>query len=127
MTVWISIIVVLFGFLLLARLDVRGPANLPVRSWNVFFGPKPRDGETQAGYTLRKAIAALITTVVVAIPLFFLSALPDEGANFTGNESTFELLVFIIFAPLATMSAFSVVGSVFGTLILAVFLIKIVF
>ncbi len=120
MTVWI-IIAVLIGFLLLARLDVRGPSNLPVHAWNVFFGPKPKDGETQAAYSLRKAIAALAATAILALPLFFVSAIPDEGADFSGNESVVDLAILIIFAPLTAMALLTAIGSLLATLVCAVF------
>lgn len=121
MSVWISIIVVLLVLLLLACLDARGPSNLPVRSWNVFIGPKPRDGEAQALYTLRKALAALVMAAVVVLPLFFVSAPPDEGARFSGNESTIDLAVFIICAPLAAMAFLTVFASLFSAMIYAIF------
>lgn len=121
MSIWISIIVVLLVLWLLVRLDVRGPSNLPIRPWNIFIGPKPRDGETQALYTLRKALAALMTTAIVALPLFFVSAPPDEGTSFSGNESPIDLVVFITCAPLAAMASLTVVASVFNAMVYAVF------
>ena len=121
MSAWISIIVALLVLLSLALLDQRGPANLPVRSWNIFVGPKPRDGETQTLYTLRKGLSALLVTVVAALPLFFVSAVPDEGSRYTGNESTFDLAVFIVCMPLALMAALTVVSSFFCAIVFAIF------
>ncbi|MGI9205295.1 MAG: hypothetical protein ACR2Q3_14865 [Woeseiaceae bacterium] len=121
MTVWISIIVVLLVLWLLARLDVRGSSNLPVRSWNIFIGPKPRDGESQVQFSLRKALVALVTTAVVTLPLLFVSAVPDEGADFSGNESIIDLAVFIICGPLAAMAFLTVVASLFSTMVSAIF------
>lgn len=121
MSIWIAIIVVLLVLWLLIRLDVRGPSNIPTRSWNIFIGPKPRDGETRARYALRKAIAALVAAVIAALPLFFISALPDEGSSFSGNESIIDLVVFIICAPLAAMSILTVLASLFHAMICAIF------
>lgn len=121
MTIWISIIVVLLVLLLLACFDTRGPSNLPVRSWNIFIGPKPRHGETQALYTLRKALAVLVMMAVVALPLFFVSTPPDEGTGFSGNESIIDLAVFMICAPLSAMAFLTVVASLFSAMIYAIF------
>lgn len=121
MATWLTIIAVLVGFLILARLDVRGPSNQPVYAWNIAFGTKPRDGETQAGFTFRKLVAALVATVVLAIPLFLGPTVPDEGANFTGNESTIGLLIVIVFLPLTALSALTAAGAILALPIHALF------
>ena len=116
---------VLIGLVLLLALvswaDARNRASLPTRSWNIWIGPKPQEGEAQARYTLRRALAATATLVFLIIPLFFISAPPDEGASFTGNESMLGMAVFVVFAPLAAMAFITVVATLFSSLVSVVF------
>lgn len=116
---WIvAVILVLLAALSLA--DSRNRSNLPTRSWNVWIGPKPQAGESRARFTLRRAFAALLTLAVVAAPLFFVSAPPDEGTSFIGDESTRNFVVFLICAPLAAMAFISLCALLFSALVSAI-------
>ena len=106
---------------ILARMDSRDRTNLPTRSWNIWFGPKPRDGESRARYTLRRALATSVALVVVVIPLMFASAPPDEGTSFSGDESVVGMAVFMVFGPLAAMAFFTLAALLFSALVSAVF------
>ena len=116
---------VLIGLVLLLAVvswaDARNRASLPKRSWNLWIGPKPRENEPLARYTLRRAFAALVALVVLVIPLMFLPRLPDEGASFTGNESMLGMTLFAVLAPLAAMAFITVVATLFSSLITALF------
>ena len=111
--------VLLLAFLTWA--DARNRASLPKRSWNIWFGPKPREGEGQARYTLRRSLAAAITLVVLVIPLLFASAPPNEGPNFSGNESVLGMTLFMVFAPLAAMAFIALMATLFSSLVSALF------
>ena len=117
---WI-VIGVLVAFAVLARADSRNRSNLPTRSWNLWIGPKPREGEGRARYTLRRALAAGVALVAVSIPLYFVSAPPDEGPDFSGNESTFEFAIFVVCGPLAVMAFFTLCALLFSALVSAIF------
>ena len=93
----------------------------PTRSWNIWFGPKPREGEQRFRYTLRRALAALAVLVVVAIPLLFASPPPDEGTSFSGDESIMEMAVFMVFAPLTAMALVTLFALLFSSLVSVVF------
>ena len=101
--------------------DARNRASLPKRSWNLWIGPKPKEGEAQARYTLRRALTALVTLVVLIIPLFFASPPPDEGTSFSGNESMLGMTIFMVFAPLVAMTIIALVATLFSSLVSAVF------
>ncbi len=120
MGLWIILTVLLF-FGVLARLDTRNRSNLPTRSWNIWFGPKPREGEGHARFTLRRALTAAVTLVAVSIPLFVVSAPPDEGTGFSGHESTVGFAVFLVCAPLAAMAFFMLFALLFSALVSAIF------
>ena len=120
MGLWI-IVAVLLVFWGLSRADTRNRSNMPTRSWNLWIGPKPREGEGRARYTLRRALAAGITLVVVSIPLYFVAAPPDEGTSFSGQESTVEFAVFLICVPLAAMAFFTLFALLFSALVSAIF------
>ena len=47
MAIWVVIGLVLL-LALLSWADARDKVNLPKRSWNIWVGPKPRDGESEA-------------------------------------------------------------------------------
>lgn len=116
---------VLIGLILLLAVvswaDARNRASLPKRSWNIWFGPKPQNGEGYARYTLRRAFAAMVTLVAVSIPLFFASAPPDEGSSFSGNESIVGMSMFMVFGPLAAMAFITLVATLFSALVSALF------
>ena len=116
---------VLVGLVLLLAVvswaDARNRSNLPKRSWNIWIGPKPQDGEGYARFTLRRALASLVTLAVLVLPLFFVSAPPGERANFTGNESVLGLAVVIVFAPLAAMTFLTLMALLFSALVYAIF------
>ena len=120
MGLWIVLGLVLLLWVVM-RADSRDRANLPTRSWNVWIGPKPRDGETRARYALRRALVAAIAAVVLVLPLFLISALPDEGASFSGNESILSLVVFIICMPLTAMAIVTLVMALLSAMVSAVF------
>lgn len=120
MSLWIVIAVVLL-LVVLARADSRDRLNRPKRSWNIWFGPTPREGESCARYALRRALAALAVLVFLAVPLVFVSAPPDEGAGFSGDESIVELAVFIVFMPLTAMAFVSFVALIFSSMVSVVF------
>lgn len=120
MSLWITFVVVLL-LVVMARADSRDRSNRPMRSWNIWFGLNPKEGESRARYTLRRALAALVTVVVLSIPLLFVSAAPDEGARFSGNESVVEMAVFMIFAPLTAMAFGTLVALLFSSVASAVF------
>ena len=82
MGLWIVIAVVLL-FWGLSRADARNRSNLPKRAWNLWIGPKPREGEGRARFTLRRALAAALALGIVSTPLFLISAPPDEGPDFS--------------------------------------------
>jgi len=87
------------------------------RSRNIWFGPKPAHGENQIQHYLKGALYALACFVALALPMFFLSAPPDEGTSFRGNESVAEFAAWIIHFPLLAMAFVA----------LATYLIKILF
>ena len=120
MSTWIvfGVVLALVG---LARADSRDRTNRPTRSWNIWFGPKPREGESRARYTLGRAIVALATLVILAVPLVLVSAPPDEGTSFSGEESIFGMAVFMIFAPLAAMTVVAFVALLSSALLSAIF------
>ena len=120
MGLWIVLSVVLL-LVILARADKRNRSQLPTRSWNVWFGPKPRDGERRARYTMRRAGAAMVALLVLAVPLFLIAAPPDEGTSFVGDESTVGFAVFLIFGPLAAMAFISMFALLFSALMSAIF------
>lgn len=103
MGIWIFLVVVVL-LAVLARADSRDRTNRPTRSWNIWFGPKPRDGEGRTRYTLRRALVALVTLVVLVMPLLFISAPPGEGTSFSGDESVVGMAAFMVFAPLTAMA-----------------------
>ena len=120
MTLWIAFSVVLL-LLALARADSRDRSNRPKRAWNIWFGPTPREGESRARYTVRRALAALSALVLVAIPLAFVSPPPDEGTSFSGNESVVELAVFMICMPLTAMALVSFLALIWSSVMSVVF------
>ena len=120
MGLWIIAGILLF-FWVLARADSRNRSNLPTRRWNIWFGPKPKEGEGRARYTLRRALAAAATLVAVSLPLFVVSAPPDEGTSFSGHESTVGFAVFLVCAPLAAMAFFTLFALLFSALVSAFF------
>lgn len=117
---WI-LIVVLMLFALLARADSRDTTNLPTRRWNIWFGLKPREEETRVRYTLRRALAALVTLVAVVIPLLFAPEPPDEGTSFSGDESVVGMALYMLFAPLTAMAVVTLIVLLFSALVSAVF------
>ena len=121
MTVWVVLIGLVLLLAVVSWADARNRSSLPKRSWNLWIGPRPRANETQARYTLRRALAALVALVVLFIPLLFLPKLPDEGANFTGNESMLGMAMFVVLAPLAAMAFITVVATLFSSLVTAIF------
>lgn len=120
MIAWVVVGLVLL-LALVSWADARNRANLPKRSWNLWIGPKPQEGEGQARYTLRRALAAAITLVALVIPLFFASPPPDEGTSFSGNESMLGMAMFMVFGPLAAMSFIAVFATLFSALMSALF------
>lgn len=120
MTVW-----VLIGLVLLLAVvgwaDARNRASLPKRSWNIWFGPKPQEGESRARFTLRRALTVAITLAVLVIPLMFASPPPDEGTSFSGNESMLGMAIFMVFAPLAAMTILALIATLFSALISGLF------
>ena len=62
-----------------------------------------------------------MTMAIVALPLFFVSAPPDEGTIYSGDESTIDFVVFVICAPLAAMASLTIVALVFKAMIYVVF------
>ena len=119
MGIWIVIAIVLV-FVALARMDSRNRSNLPTRSWNLLIGPRPREDESRARYTLRRALAAAVALAVLATPLFLISAPPDEGPDFSGKESTLEFAVFVVCGPLAVMAFFTLCTLLFSALVSAI-------
>ena len=120
MSLWIVFGVVLL-LVFLARADSRDRSIRPTRSWNIWIGPKPREGESRARYTVRRALAATVALVFLAVPLLFVSPPPDEGTSFSGDESVVEMAVFMIFAPLTAMAFVALVVLLFSSLVSAVF------
>ena len=116
---------VIIGLILLLAVvswaDARNRSSLPKRSWNVWIGPKPQEGEGYARFTLRRALATLMTLAVLVIPMFFASPPPDEGTSFSGNESMLGMAIFIIFGPLAVMTFLSLMAMLFSALVYALF------
>ena len=117
---WILLAVLLL-FWGLSRADSRNRSNLPTRNWNIWIGPKPNEGEARARYTLRRALAAALALLIVSLPLFVISAPPDEGPDFSGQESTVEFAVFLICAPLAVMAFLTLCALLFSALVSAIF------
>lgn len=120
MSSWTVIVVVLL-LVVVARADSRDRSNRPTRSWNIWFGPKPREGETRSRFALRRALAAMAALVIVAIPLLFASPPPDEGTSFSGDESVVGMAVFMIFAPLTVMASVSLLALLCSSLVSAIF------
>ncbi len=120
MTLWIAFSVVLL-LLALARADSRDRSNRPKRAWNIWFGPTPREGESRARYTVRRALAALAALVFLAIPLVLVSPPPNERTGFSGDESLLDLAVFVIFMPLTAMAFVSFVALTCSSVVSAVF------
>ena len=120
MGLWIVLALVLFLWFVM-RADSRDRVNLPTRSWNIWFGPKPREGESRARYSLRRALAATIAAIVLALPLFIVSPPPDEGTSFSGNESIVDLLVFMICMPLSAMAVVTLLMALLNALVSVVF------
>lgn len=120
MTLWIVIAVTLL-LVVLARADSRDRYSRPKRSWNIWFGPTPGEGESRARYTVRRALAALAALVVLAVPLMFVSPPSDEGARFSGDESIVDLVVFMIFMPLTAMALVSFVALICSSMVSAIF------
>ncbi len=120
MALWIVIAAVLL-LVVLARADSRDRSNRPKRSWNIWFGPTPREGESRARYTGRRALAALAALVFLGLPLAFVSPPLDEGTRLSGDESIVDLAVFMIFMPLTAMAFVSFVALIFSSMVSAVF------
>ena len=120
MIAWIVLGLVVL-LLVVSWADARNRSSLPKRSWNLWIGPKPKEGEGQAHYTLRRAFAASVTLVVLVIPLFFISAPADEGASFTGDESMLGMAVFVVFVPLAAMAFITLAATLFSSLVSVIF------
>ena len=118
MGIWVVIAIVLV-FVVLSRLDSRNRSNLPTRDWNVWIGPKPREEESRARFTLRRAVAAAVALVVLSTPLFLISRLPDEGPDFSGQESTFDFAIFVVCGPLAVMAFLTLCTLLFSALVSA--------
>lgn len=116
---------VILGLILLLAVvswaDARNKSSLPKRSWNLWIGPKPQDGEGYARFTLRRALASLLTLAFLVLPLFFASAPPDEGTNFSGNESMLGMAILIIFGPLAAMTFLTLMATLFSALVYGLF------
>lgn len=70
---------------------------------------------------MRRALASLITLAGLAVPLFFVSAPPDEGTSFSGDESVVDMAVFMIFAPLVAMTFIALCTLLFSALVSAIF------
>ena len=66
-------------------------------------------------------VAVLVALAILAIPLYFASAPPDEGTSFQGDESTFGMALFMICAPLAAMAFISMRALLFSALVSAIF------
>ena len=119
MHIWLLFIAL--ALITLYYADARDASNRPTRSWNIWFGPKPREGESRARYTLRRALTTLVAFGIVAIPLMFVSAPPDEGTSFSGSESIVGMTVFMVFAPLAVLAFVSFFGLLFSSLVSVIF------
>ena len=120
MSLWILILLIIL-FVVFARVDSRDYSGRPARKWNFWIGPSPQDGEKQARFMLRRALASLAAFSVVALILYFVPSIPDERAGFRGDESIVSLVVFILCAPLALMAFVVFAVSLFRTAILAIF------
>ncbi len=120
MSLWIVILLVML-FVVLARVDSRDYSGRPVRKWNIWIGPLPQDGEKQARYMLRRALASLASFIVAALILYFVPSIPDRGAGFSGDESIFSLVVFVLCAPPAVMALVVFSVSLLRTAILTIF------
>lgn len=120
MSLWIIVLLIIL-FFVLARVDSRDYSGQPVKKWNIWIGPLPQDGEKQARYMLRRAGAALASFIVMALIMYFIPSIPDEGTSFSGDESIVSLVVFILCAPLAAMAFVVFAVSLLRTAILAMF------
>lgn len=120
MGLWIVLAVVVL-FWALARADSRHRSHLPTRAWNLWIGPKPREGEGRVRYTLRRSLSAAVALVIAAIPLFLISAPPDEGPDFSGQESTVEFAVLLVCGPLAVMAFLTLSTLLFSALVSVIF------
>ena len=119
MNIWVLITVV--AMISLYYVDARDASNKPTRSWNIWFGLNPREGESRTRYTLRRAQATLVAFIAVVIPLMFVSSPFDESSSFSGNESIIGMAVFMIFAPLTAMAFVSFVGLLISSLVSVIF------
>ena len=120
MSMWI-VILLIFLLVVVARADSRDRSGQPVRKWNIWLGPSPKGGETQIRYLLRRALAALATFAVMAMILYLVPPMPDEGTSFRGDESIVSLVALIVCIPLAGMAFVVFATSLLRTAILAVF------
>lgn len=108
-------------FVAIVRVDARDYSGQPVKTWNVWIGPLPQDGEKQARYMLRRTLVSLASFLVMALVLYFVPSIPDERTSFSGDESIVSLIVFIFCTALAVMAFVVFAVSLLRAAILAIF------
>jgi len=122
MSVWIFIFACLVAAAVIDRLWKRWEPE--TRSWNIRIGVSPKNGESQVRFMIRETLFALLGLTVFAIPLFLVSAPPDEGTSFRGDESILQMTVWVVFLPLAAMALVVTTGRVLKMLVMAPFVYR---
>jgi len=71
------------------------------RSWNIRIEVKPRPGECQLRFLWRDALVTMVCLGVPMLPFVLVSAPPDQGTSFRGDESLIEVAVWLLLFPFA--------------------------
>ena len=99
----------------------RRPDPCAPRALNIWLGPRPSHGENKIRYLLRNALFSMACFAVAVLPLFFLTAPPDEGTSFTGDESMLDLAAWMICFPLSAMAFVALAACSLRALALSIF------
>ena len=119
MSVWVFIIACLVAAAVVERLWKRWEPK--TRSWNIRIGVSPKPGENQVRFMVREILFALLGFAIFVVPPLLVSAPPDEGTSFRGDESILDMTVWIVFMPLAAMALVLATARVLKTIAVAPF------
>ncbi|MDH3435342.1 MAG: hypothetical protein OEM60_15870 [Gammaproteobacteria bacterium] len=73
------------------------------------------------GRGLRRALSAAAALASAAIPLAFVSRIPESNTDLSGDGSIIETAVFVIFAAPAAMAVVTLVALLFSSIVSAIF------